>query len=399
MGSRELMLRGFVNSGLGLLIVFGCIIALLLQMPQNGDKLSFWMRDSQDARQVWWDLRTGIVAIGEVRPLLGVLSPDGQTVITAAYRSGEMFLYRSSPDSLDRTLIGQYDYDPTVAEIIWTADGSAIVLVDTYTSLVTRIIRIDIDSGVATVIAELDFVTRQAQWSPDGRYVLLRNDFFHPIEVRIVYLDTESTTVLPFLSEAHLSPDGQYLVYQRELELQKFHILHLDSGATQSYTLPNANTIATNALGSIWSLDSQSIAFGHNDALYQFDVTTQTMTLLADIAAQIQSWSPDKQTLLLISREQGQFAIYYPFAALYQVTTHQLLQLDSTLVLGSVRVSWSQDSTQLVLSHISSNNITIYVLDTLTGAVLNQLNYSTEQYRPVYFNDGTAVNWSVSPDR
>jgi Tol biopolymer transport system component len=307
-------------------------------------------------------------------------------VVTAIYRSGATYLYHSAPDSLQRALIGQYDYDPTVAEIIWTADSSAILLVDTYRSLVTRVIRVDVHTGTATVISEQDFVTRVAEWSPDGRYVVLRNDFFQPIEVRLIDVASRRTTAMPVLSEARLSPNGRYLAYQEAFESQSFHILNIDAGQTQSYTLENIADAGDYTLNMAWAADSQMIAFSYASALYQVDLATGNIALLVDIPAQVRSWSADGRRLLLDVIQDGR-----RFLAIYEPETGQQLHLDNLTVRVSAREAWSPNSNQLVLSDVSSNLVTINVVDVMTGAVQHQLTYSTQKYRPVYINDGAVV--------
>ena len=138
---------------LWLMMLSGSVSMLAIgnHLPGAGH-ISIWFRDNQNARQVRWDLRTHMTAYGDIKPYGGILSPDGTMVATASFQSGETRLYLSAPDSVERTLIGIYAYESTVAPLIWTADSQAILMVDTFASLVTHLVRIDIHTGEATVI-------------------------------------------------------------------------------------------------------------------------------------------------------------------------------------------------------------------------------------------------------
>lgn len=242
-----------------------------------------------------------------------ILSPDQDHLAFQTFGNDQSMIHvaRSLTDgTIVASTSGPRDFQPT-----WSPDGKWIVFGRSI-NYFSALFRLDPTTGEEYQLTEFTNDI-EPNWSPDGEWIVFttsRDGFQELYRMKPDGTQQERLTENVNVNDlnAHYSPDGQYLAYMTNYSVGdgtgEIWIMNADGSDQRRLTENHLDD-----LGSMWSPDSQSLAYWVTAAdrsgsdLWVMDITTGTAHQLTRIAGHEYApiWSPDGAWLVFAHTPDG----------------------------------------------------------------------------------------------
>ena len=258
----------------------------------------------------------------------------------------------------------------SISDALWDPTGNRLVI-NTYVVPSSKIYLLDLNSGEALLLYEIDGSAAATDWTPDGKFITA---FIDTKDGEGVWnIDPNNNKPPKFITTGHeaaWSPDGTQLVMLDHSpwipsteHTENLRIIDVQSGKEETPFEVKANDIL--ATGLSWSRNGKYVAFSLSmdhgrEQIYILDVNTGVVSKITDAENDLwsPSWSPDSQFISYVKRSPKTFE-----SSIVISTIDGKCKVSVPGITDVWSVAWSPDGKQLLFNW--RNTIYLADLDTI----------------------------------
>lgn len=381
-----------------ILVVMGLLA--VRQTVADESTLGFLVLERQGAARYLLDTNTGVISPLSQHAETELLSPNGQNVLLPVWQFESIELYVADADGQNQRRVGSYNLSPVRNHIQWDSTGEHIILVVQKEEKGTQVYRVNATTGQLSLLGDYTFNAWGSFYSPDRRYLILRDASNTPQGGILIDLTTGASHRFAAANQYYWSANSRFVAYLSpnlsvRAPLIELHILNVETQQVEDYSTAELGgwQILPALIQPFWSPDDESLVL----TLYKDDEVGLFIARLADgelTLLQAGTWGIMDWSLsgryLLISNLQATTAVL-------DTQTGQRTDLFTGAVnLAYGFVAWSEEAGYIAFDYLPSgfrDNRVLRVYEIATGREILARDLPLSDYYPALQGDEAGLIW------